>query len=70
MLIREESYGHEDPSRDLLASEKAQHARVGFLTVILTCNVSCLASSAPSVCSGLCGEQQVSFMLRKVYFTF
>ena len=33
----------------------------------LTCNISCLASSAPLVCLGLCGEQQVIPILRKVY---
>ena len=59
MPIRGGNYDHEDPSRALLASEKALNMFVcGFLNSFLTPNVNCLASSAP-VCSGLCGEQEV-----------
>ena len=49
-----------------LASEKALNTICVWVSR-LSCNVSCLASSAPSVCLGLCGEQQVFPMLGKVY---
>ena len=66
-----ETYGHKHPSRVLLASEKAHSKCVWvFRSSFLTCNISYLTSSSPSVCLGLCVEQQVFPMLRKVYITF
>ena len=68
MRIRGGNYGHKDQSAVPLASEKALSTLVRVLwPSLLTRNVSCLASSAPSICLGLCGEQQISPMLRKVY---
>ena len=62
------NYGHENPGRVLLASEKALSMLVWVLRLsFLTCNVSCLASLAPSVSLGLCGEQEVIPIRRKVY---
>ena len=50
-----------------LASEKALSMRVWVSQPsFLTCNISCLASLAPLVCLGLCDEQKVFPILRKV----
>ena len=69
--IRGGNYGHEDPRRVVLASEKEISMLLWVLRPsFLTRNVTCLVSSAPSVCLGLCGEQQVFSMLMKVNITF
>ena len=66
--IRGENYVHEDPSRALLASEKELTTRMWVSRPsFLTCNVSCLGNPAPSVCLGLCSEQQIFPTLRKVF---
>ena len=71
VLIRGGKYGHEDPRRVLLASEKALSTLLWVLRPsFLTRNVSWLARSAPSVFLGVCGEQQVFPMLMNVYITF
>ena len=71
MQLTGEKYGHKDPSRARLASEKALSTHMWVLRPsFLTRNISCLASSARLVCLGLCGERQISLMLRNVYIMF